>query len=457
MAACILRHSRRPGAWRRISPPTGLDPPLLKALAGGGRLSAAQIARAACEAGGPARLTGESYGEYIEAALIDGIAPELHLIQRCAGGEGKCSNHSVVAKGGHLTKLVRQMLKQSTTVLALDCGTTNPVEKITKRDIIARGAHGQYAGRRMVAPETLSIAPGHTVRAGDRLDAEDLAAIAIAPHAVLIEIETVPSEPITRWLEGAVLAADTELADGQRWNRGRILSPADVAEGEAQGANVQVRDPSRCETDNGLCARCVGSLRATGALPELGVIARFVRRITLRSLAASSAKRGVSWDSGSTDGRWRAPRPRSSSRSRRSTRYVPIPTARRAGAGSGPASITPDPVTACASFASTGSDAHSRSCSKPSTASKPTAFTWSASRSVSTPRRRPASSCSTSSAPSRTSSAGSSPSESATASPRPGNAVEHRVDRRSTRRRFRPLRNSSRPDCHPVKPPNSSE
>ena len=188
-----------------------------------------------------------------------------------------------------------------------------------------------------------------------------------------------------------------------------------------------------------------------------GVIARFVRRITLRSLAASSAKRGVSWDSGLTDGRWRAPRPRSSSRSRRSTRYVPIPTARRAGAGSGPASITPDPVTACASFASTGSDAHSRSCSKPSTASKPTAFTWSASRSVSTPRRRPASSCSTSSAPSRTSSAGSSPSEPATASPRPGNAVEHRVNRRSTRRRFRPLRNSSRPDCHPVKPPNSSE
>ena len=188
-----------------------------------------------------------------------------------------------------------------------------------------------------------------------------------------------------------------------------------------------------------------------------GVIARFVRRITLRSLAASSAKRGVSWDSGSTDGRWRAPRPRSSSRSRRSTRYVSIPTARRAGAGSGPASITPDPVTACASFASTGSDAHSRSCSKPSTASKPTAFTWSASRSVSTPRRRPASSCSTSSAPSRTSSAGSSPSEPATASPRPGNAVEHRVNRRSTRRRFRPLRNSSRPDCHPAKPPNSSE
>ena len=30
---------------------------------------------------------------------------------------------------------------------------------------------------------------------------------------------------------------------------------------------------------------------------------------------------------------------------------------------------------------------------------------------------------------------------------RTGNAVEHRVDRRSTRRRFLPLRNSSRPDC----------
>ena len=141
--------------------------------------------------------------------------------------------------------------------------------------------------------------------------------------------------------------------------------------------------------------------------------------------------------------------------------FASSPTSSRASASSAPASpnssITPDPVIACASFASTGSDAHSRSCSKPSTASKPTAFTWSASRSASTPRRRPASSCSTSSAPSRTSSAGSSPSEPATASPRPGHAVEHRVDRRSTRRRFRPLRNSSRPDGHPVKPPNSSE
>ena len=86
--------------------------------------------------------------------------------------------------------------------------------------------------------------------------------------------------------------------------------------------------------------------------------------------------------------------------------FASSPTSSRASASSAPAlpnsSITPDPVTACASFASTGSDAHSRSCSKPSTASKPTAFTWSASRSASTPRRRPASSCSTSSAPSRT-------------------------------------------------------
>ena len=38
-------------------------------------------------------------------------------------------------------------------------------------------------------------------------------------------------------------------------------------------------------------------------------------------------------------------------------------------------SITPDPVTVSASFASTGSDAHSGSCSKPSTASKPAAST----------------------------------------------------------------------------------
>ena len=43
----------------------------------------------------------------------------------------------------------------------------------------------------------------------------------------------------------------------------------------------------------------------------------------------------------------------------------------------------------------------------------------------------------------------------ATASPPPGNAGEHRADRRSTRRRFPPLRNSSRPDCHPLEPQNS--
>ena len=41
------------------------------------------------------------------------------------------------------------------------------------------------------------------------------------------------------------------------------------------------------------------------------------------------------------------------------------------------------------------------------------------------------------------------------ASPRPGNAGEHRADRRSTRRRFPPRRNSSRPDCHPLEPQNS--
>ena len=50
---------------------------------------------------------------------------------------------------------------------------------------------------------------------------------------------------------------------------------------------------------------------------------------------------------------------------------------------------------------------------------------------------------------------GSSPSVPATASPPPGNAGEHRADRRSTRRRFPPPRNSSRPDCHPLKPQNS--
>ena len=140
--------------------------------------------------------------------------------------------------------------------------------------------------------------------------------------------------------------------------------------------------------------------------------------------------------------------------------FASSPTSSRVSASTGPASpsssITPDPVTACASFASTGSDAHSGSCSKPSTASRPAASTWSASRSASTPRPRPANSCSTSSVPSRTSNAGLSPSVPAPASPRLGNAGEHRVDHRSTRRRFPPLRNSSRPDCHPLEPQNSS-
>ena len=100
--------------------------------------------------------------------------------------------------------------------------------------------------------------------------------------------------------------------------------------------------------------------------------------------------------------------------------------------------------------------AHSGSCSKPSTTSRPAASTCSASRSASTPRPRPANSCSTSSAPSRTSNAGSSPRGPATASPRPGNAGAHRVDRHSTRTQFPPRRNSSRLDCPPLEPQNSS-
>ena len=45
---------------------------------------------------------------------------------------------------------------------------------------------------------------------------------------------------------------------------------------------------------------------------------------------------------------------------------------------------------------------------------------------------------------------------SATASPRLGNAGAPRVARRSTRKRCPPLRNSSRLDCHPLGPQNSS-
>ena len=59
-------------------------------------------------------------------------------------------------------------------------------------------------------------------------------------------------------------------------------------------------------------------------------------------------------------------------------------------------------------------------------------------------------------APSRTSNAGSSPRGPATASPRPGNAGAHRVDRHSTRTQFPPRRNSSRLDCPPLEPQNSS-
>ena len=91
---------------------------------------------------------------------------------------------------------------------------------------------------------------------------------------------------------------------------------------------------------------------------------------------------------------------------------------------------TLDPATACASPGSTVWDARCASCSKPSTASRPAASTWSASRSASTPLRPPASSYSTSSVRLRTSRDGSSPSAPATAS----------------RRR----ENSSKSDCHPL-------
>ena len=125
--------------------------------------------------------------------------------------------------------------------------------------------------------------------------------------------------------------------------------------------------------------------------------------------------------------------------------------------GSPSSSTTPGPETACVSPVLTDSGTPCANFSRLSTTSRPEASTWSASRSASIPLRPPASSCSTSSAPSPISRHGSSPIAPATASPRRVNAADNRADRRSIRRRFRWLRNSLKAVCRRREQQNSSE
>ena len=74
----------------------------------------------------------------------------------------------------------------------------------------------------------------------------------------------------------------------------------------------------------------------------------------------------------------RTPTPRATG-SLRLAPFASSPTSSRVSASTAlpwpSSSITPDPVTVSASFAWTGSDAHSGSCLKPSTASRPAAST----------------------------------------------------------------------------------
>ena len=100
-------------------------------------------------------------------------------------------------------------------------------------------------------------------------------------------------------------------------------------------------------------------------------------------------------------------------------------------------SSTPEPATDSASPGSTDWDAHSGSCSKPSTVSRPAASTWSASRNASISPRRSANSCSNSSARWGNSRHRPSPSGPTTASRRPEDEMGKLGVRRSIRTRFR--------------------
>ena len=262
--------------------------PILHTLAGGGRLKSFQIVRTCCEAGGPSRITGETYGVYVPYGLIEGSDVDDLMIQVQAGSDGKNANHSVVAKAGFLGQRLIQSVQARTCITTDDCGADPAIETFTTAHLAQHEQRARWTGATLCSPESVALPDGRALHAGHTLSERDLAQLARLDSHLKITLDPISTEPVTPLLEGATLA---RAAPRARWPKGMILTPEHIREGVRQRIDVQIRDLTRCEAPDGICARCTGTLRATSATHEPGTEAGVVAGSAISELISQRSLR----------------------------------------------------------------------------------------------------------------------------------------------------------------------
>ena len=245
---------------------------IVHALGGGGRLKASQVARVCCESGGPVRLTGESYGVYIEQGLLEGVPYNARRVQVMAGAEGKVSNHAAVARAGFLGQRLTQAIASGTCVLEEDCGVTPKRVEITTDVLRKAGERAGVTGWRLADGGPIITEAGEKIENGTTLGTRALTAMAENPKITRVTLEnTAPEKSEDLHLcVGATLAKSARVGSSETWEAGRTLSADDVEKARRLGAALTVRDLSTCGTEGGVCAKCVGSLESRGREPEVG-------------------------------------------------------------------------------------------------------------------------------------------------------------------------------------------
>jgi len=102
---------------------------VLDTIRGGGRLNVAQVVRTAIAAGAPTKLNARPCGTYNDHGLLEGTSAELVPTTALAGGEGKISGDSVIARAGALAHRLNQAVS-SLTLVATDCGGPDPENQL---------------------------------------------------------------------------------------------------------------------------------------------------------------------------------------------------------------------------------------------------------------------------------------------------------------------------------------
>lgn len=252
---------------------------VLRALAGGGRLKASHVARSYCEAGGPTRLTGRSYGVYVSCGIFDGANAGERRIQMMGGAEGKVSNHAVVARAGHLSQRIGQAVAAGTAVVQSDCGADPKAYDVYSDAIRDDSEMRRHIGSTLITEAPIALDDGRTLHHGDTLSQAALQALAGDPNVRTLRLDPLSAEK-TENLDlctGAMLARNVDLGQGERWTRGRTLDTADIARAKREDLAIVVRDLAHCESKGGICGACSGHLaareRAAETGTELGVTA----------------------------------------------------------------------------------------------------------------------------------------------------------------------------------------